>query len=68
MRLATVSTYPAGFAFILSWLAPVWTIGQYCFVPRSDSGLISLLLLGAYDSCVHISEEAYVDTRSDTLR
>lgn len=34
-----LSTYPAGFAFILSWLAPVWTIG-------------------AYDSCVHISEEA----------
>ncbi|CEL55192.1 putative amino-acid permease C15C4,04c OS=Schizosaccharomyces pombe (strain 972 / ATCC 24843) GN=SPBC15C4.04c PE=3 SV=1 [Rhizoctonia solani AG-1 IB] len=34
-----LSTYPAGFAYILSWLAPVWTIG-------------------AYDSCVHISEEA----------
>ncbi|KAF8606392.1 APC amino acid permease [Ceratobasidium sp. AG-I] len=34
-----LSTYPSGFAFFLSWLAPVWTIG-------------------AYDSCVHISEEA----------
>ncbi|GAB1521707.1 hypothetical protein RhiTH_004804 [Rhizoctonia solani] len=34
-----LSTYPAGFSYILSWLAPVWTIG-------------------AYDSCVHISEEA----------
>ncbi|KAG8686042.1 GABA-specific high-affinity permease, partial [Ceratobasidium sp. 395] len=34
-----LSSYPAGFAFFLSWLAPVWTIG-------------------AFDSCVHISEEA----------
>ncbi|KAG9095817.1 GABA-specific high-affinity permease, partial [Ceratobasidium sp. 392] len=34
-----LSAYPAGFAFFLSWLAPVWTIG-------------------AFDSCVHISEEA----------
>ncbi|CAE6413567.1 unnamed protein product [Rhizoctonia solani] len=38
-NFTNLSTYPAGFAFILSWLAPVWTIG-------------------AYDSCVHISEEA----------
>ncbi|KAG8762841.1 GABA-specific high-affinity permease, partial [Ceratobasidium sp. 423] len=38
-NFTNLSTYPAGFAYILSWLAPVWTIG-------------------AYDSCVHISEEA----------
>ncbi|KAG8748121.1 GABA-specific high-affinity permease [Ceratobasidium sp. 414] len=24
-----LSTYPGGFAFFLSWLAPVWTIGAY---------------------------------------
>lgn len=34
-----LTTWPAGFAFVLSFLAPLWTIG-------------------AFDSCVHISEEA----------
>ncbi|KAH7342012.1 APC amino acid permease [Rhizoctonia solani] len=38
-NFTNLSTYPVGFAYILSWLAPVWTIG-------------------AFDSCVHISEEA----------
>lgn len=38
-NFTNLSGYPSGFAFILSWLAPVWTIG-------------------AYDSSVHISEEA----------
>jgi amino acid transporter len=34
-----LTTWPAGWAFMLSWLSPIWTIG-------------------AFDSCVHMSEEA----------
>ncbi|TVY17244.1 GABA-specific permease [Lachnellula arida] len=34
-----LTTWPTGWAFMLSWLSPIWTIG-------------------AFDSCVHISEEA----------
>lgn len=33
------TTWPTGWAFMLSWLCPIWTIG-------------------AFDSCVHMSEEA----------
>ena len=33
-----LTTWPTGWAFMLSWLSPIWTIG-------------------AFDSCVHISEE-----------
>lgn len=33
------TTWPAGWAFMLAWLSPIWTIG-------------------AFDSCVHMSEEA----------
>ena len=57
-----VNGWPNGYAFILSFLAPVWTIGE------SSGRLISvnrcllhaylLRLAGAYDSPVHISEEA----------
>jgi hypothetical protein len=53
--ITLVSGYPSGFAFIMSWLAPVWTIGM------SHNGLKTQLthtLIGAYDSSVHISEEA----------
>ena len=35
-----LTTWPMGWAFMLSWLSPIWTIGDF-------------------DSCVHISEEAY---------
>lgn len=35
----TLFTWPQGFSFFLSWLAPIWTIG-------------------AFDSCVHMAEEA----------
>ncbi|EED22386.1 GABA permease, putative [Talaromyces stipitatus ATCC 10500] len=34
-----LTTWPAGWAFVLAWLSPIWTIG-------------------AFDSCVHMSEEA----------
>ncbi len=34
-----LTTWPLGWAFMLSWLSPIWTIG-------------------AFDSCVHMSEEA----------
>ncbi|KAF3396248.1 GABA-specific permease [Penicillium rolfsii] len=34
-----LTTWPTGWAFILAWLSPIWTIG-------------------AFDSCVHMSEEA----------
>jgi amino acid transporter len=38
-NVTNLTTWPAGWAFMLSWLSPIWTIG-------------------AFDSCVHISEEA----------
>jgi amino acid transporter len=34
-----LTTWPAGWAFMIAWLSPIWTIG-------------------AFDSCVHMSEEA----------
>ncbi|KAF2756830.1 putative GABA-specific permease [Pseudovirgaria hyperparasitica] len=34
-----LTSWPSGWAFMLSWMSPIWTIG-------------------AFDSCVHISEEA----------
>ncbi|KAL4788030.1 amino acid/polyamine transporter I [Aspergillus varians] len=38
-QLENSTTWPSGWAFILAWLSPIWTIG-------------------AFDSCVHMSEEA----------
>lgn len=38
-QTANLSTWPTGWAFMLSWMSPIWTIG-------------------AFDSCVHMSEEA----------
>lgn len=40
-----LTTWPTGWAFMLSWLSPIWTIG-------------------AFDSCVHMSEEAANATRA----
>ncbi|EFX04687.1 gaba permease [Grosmannia clavigera kw1407] len=37
--LQNLTTWPKGWAFMLAWLSPIWTIG-------------------AFDSCVHMSEEA----------
>ncbi|TVY43881.1 GABA-specific permease [Lachnellula subtilissima] len=39
-----LTTWPTGWAFMLSWLSPIWTIG-------------------AFDSCVHMSEEAATPPR-----
>ncbi|OJJ64866.1 hypothetical protein ASPSYDRAFT_39639 [Aspergillus sydowii CBS 593.65] len=38
-QLEDHTTWPSGWAFMLAWLSPIWTIG-------------------AFDSCVHMSEEA----------
>jgi amino acid transporter len=38
-HVENLTTWPAGWAFMLSWLSPIWTIG-------------------AFDSAIHISEEA----------
>ncbi|KOS46531.1 hypothetical protein ACN38_g2572 [Penicillium nordicum] len=38
-EIQNLTTWPAGWAFIMAWLSPIWTIG-------------------AFDSCVHMSEEA----------
>ncbi|KAI9924415.1 GABA-specific high-affinity permease [Aspergillus wentii] len=38
-HLDNLTTWPTGWAFMLAWLSPIWTIG-------------------AFDSCVHMSEEA----------
>ena len=39
------TTWPTGWAFMLAWLSPIWTIG-------------------AFDSCVHMSEESANATRA----
>ncbi|KAJ5524811.1 GABA-specific permease [Penicillium frequentans] len=38
-KVENLTTWPAGWSFMLAWLSPIWTIG-------------------AFDSCVHMSEEA----------
>ncbi|KAL4754290.1 hypothetical protein BDW72DRAFT_190157 [Aspergillus terricola var. indicus] len=38
-KLENYTAWPSGWAFMLAWLSPIWTIG-------------------AFDSCVHMSEEA----------
>ncbi|KAL5362753.1 amino acid/polyamine transporter I [Aspergillus floccosus] len=38
-HIENLTTWPTGWAFMLAWLSPIWTIG-------------------AFDSCVHMSEEA----------
>lgn len=38
-QVENLTTWPTGWAFIMAWLSPIWTIG-------------------AFDSCVHMSEEA----------
>lgn len=38
-NIENLTTWPTGWAFMLAWLSPIWTIG-------------------AFDSCVHMSEEA----------
>lgn len=57
-RIVLVSGWPDGYAFILSFLAPLWAIGNFIVFKPSfiDSGCD--FHLGAFDSTVHISEEA----------
>ena len=43
--VSNLTTWPTGWAFMLAWLMPIWTIG-------------------AFDSCVHISEEAANATKA----
>ena len=42
---SNLTNWPTGWAFMLSWLSPIWTIG-------------------AFDSCVHMSEEAANATKA----
>ncbi|KAL9116027.1 MAG: hypothetical protein Q9227_000395 [Pyrenula ochraceoflavens] len=44
-KTENLTTWPVGWAWFLSWLSPIWTIG-------------------AFDSCVHMSEEAANATRA----
>ena len=44
-HVENLTTWPSGWAFMISWLSPIWTIG-------------------AFDSCVHMSEEAANATRA----
>ncbi|KAL1961805.1 hypothetical protein VTN77DRAFT_1017 [Rasamsonia byssochlamydoides] len=43
-----LTTWPTGWAFMIAWLSPIWTIG-------------------AFDSCVHMSEEATHASRAVPL-
>lgn len=43
-----LTSWPTGWAFMLAWLSPIWTIG-------------------AFDSCVHMSEEATHASRAVPL-
>lgn len=52
----SVNGWPSGFAFILSFLAPLWTIGNP--VPILIQHLSIIKSSGAFDASVHISEEA----------
>lgn len=44
-KVDNLTTWPAGWAHMLAWLSPIWTIG-------------------AFDSCVHLSEEAANATKA----
>ncbi|RMZ77174.1 hypothetical protein DV737_g4509, partial [Chaetothyriales sp. CBS 132003] len=44
-KVDNLTTWPSGWAFMIAWLSPIWTIG-------------------AFDSCVHMSEEAANATKA----
>lgn len=52
----SVNGWPSGFAFILSFLAPAWAIGNPVFILIKH--LTFIKPSGSFDSSVHISEEA----------
>lgn len=60
MLHGAVNGWPDGYAFVLSFLAPVWTIGASIAFSSPKRRFFSLVSFyaGAYDSSVHISEEA----------
>ncbi|KAJ5794758.1 hypothetical protein N7457_001357 [Penicillium paradoxum] len=47
-EVQNLTSWPTGWAFIMAWLSPIWTIG-------------------AFDSCVHMSEEATHASRAVPL-
>ena len=51
-----VSIWPNGFAFVLSFLSPLWTVGKCACGLHVFQVIIQLL--GAFDASTHISEEA----------
>ena len=53
----TVTAWPSGFAFILSFLAPLWTIGTLPACPVY-CGPLYICNTGGFDGPIHISEEA----------
>ena len=58
-NFTNLNGWPAGYAFILSFLAPLWTICKFLPDTRGEEVLIVLdAYLGSFDSSVHISEEA----------
>jgi hypothetical protein len=59
LGFVVVYDWPSGFAFILSFMAPVWTICAHFFLVSSNSCLQKVIyIIGSFDSTVHISEEA----------
>lgn len=59
--LLTDSGWPDGFAFVLSFLAPLWTICTF-INHRSQRAAphfpFSIMVAAGFDSSLHISEEA----------
>ncbi len=56
--IVLVYGWPNGYAFILSFLYPLWSIGNTHSILNHMLLLRSARLSGAFDSTVHISEEA----------
>ncbi len=54
----TVNGWTPGYAFILSFLAPLWTICEFSPSCISAAEFTNRTQIGSFDSSVHISEEA----------
>lgn len=50
--------WPSGFAFILSFMAPLYSIGWTLFLLPNCQFMTSLIPPGGYDASIHMSEEA----------
>jgi len=53
-----VAGWPSGFAFILSFMAPLYSIGQTFFLLPNCQFMTTFNPSGGYDASVHMSEEA----------